>query len=384
VVDEIERSLAAGVSVKGRHWHRDGDTLGVAWVMNGISDAHRAYLSGGGTGFLIGDGRLDNYRPEEILEAYYSFNATRGLWFTVDAQHIANPAYNADRGPVNILVVRSAGHDSAVLPRFGLSYQADERELAYLTVTKGYGSGGMWAFFIQCLGEAPAPIGTDTLWSYEIGTKSRLLNGRLQLDTGIFHIAWNNRGQSYDQLTACNTAYLGTPGAAASNGFDLAVRELIGAHVKADLSLAYTDARYTKTLSEDGALVVRQGEAIGTLPHVASPWNVTGSIEYTVGLPRDTTAALRVDDVFRSRNPGPFVNDNPGYYDPGNQPDPSTNLVNLRATLRWASYDMALFVNNALDAHPTLLWKTAGLGIPPYLATTFRPRTVGLTANWRF
>jgi hypothetical protein len=102
---EIERSLNAGVSVKGRRWHRGGDTLGIAWAVNGLSDAHRAYLEAGGLGFFIGDGRL-HYRPEQILEAYYSFNAFHGFWFTLDGQRIANPAYNADRGPVNILGCR--------------------------------------------------------------------------------------------------------------------------------------------------------------------------------------------------------------------------------------------------------------------------------------
>ncbi|GEJ58958.1 carbohydrate porin [Anaeromyxobacter diazotrophicus] len=103
---EIERSVAAGVSVKGGRWGRAGDTLGVAWVANALSDAHRAYAAAGGLGFLIGDGRLDRYRPEQIVEAYYSFNAFRGLWISVDGQHIENPAYNADRGPVNIVGCR--------------------------------------------------------------------------------------------------------------------------------------------------------------------------------------------------------------------------------------------------------------------------------------
>jgi hypothetical protein len=103
---EIERSLAAGLSIKGRPWHRDGDTLGIAWVGNALSSDHRDYVAAGGLGFLIGDGRLDHYRPEQIIEAYYSLNAFRGFWVTVDAQHVENPAYNADRGPVNILGLR--------------------------------------------------------------------------------------------------------------------------------------------------------------------------------------------------------------------------------------------------------------------------------------
>jgi high affinity Mn2+ porin len=102
---EVERSLSAGVSVKGTRWRRADDTLGVAWVQNELSAAHRAYVEAGGAGLFIGDGAL-RYRPERIVEAYYSFAAVKGLWFSLDAQHVDNPAYNADRGPVNILGCR--------------------------------------------------------------------------------------------------------------------------------------------------------------------------------------------------------------------------------------------------------------------------------------
>jgi high affinity Mn2+ porin len=50
---------------------------------------------------LIGDGAL-NYRPEKILEAYYSYSINKWSAFTLDYQFVADPAYNADRGPVSI------------------------------------------------------------------------------------------------------------------------------------------------------------------------------------------------------------------------------------------------------------------------------------------
>jgi high affinity Mn2+ porin len=103
---EIERSLAVGAAMRGLLWHRAGDTIGVAWVVNGLSQDHRRYLAQGGLGFLIGDGQLGRYRPEQIFEAYYAAAAFRGLLFSLDFQHIANPAYNADRGPANFLGAR--------------------------------------------------------------------------------------------------------------------------------------------------------------------------------------------------------------------------------------------------------------------------------------
>ncbi|WP_234484885.1 carbohydrate porin [Noviherbaspirillum pedocola] len=102
---EIERSLALGATFKGAAWKRERDTVGVALVRNGLSGAHQAYLAAGGYGVFIGDGRL-NYRPETIAEAYYSLGVGAHAWLTLDLQHIANPAYNADRGPVTVASLR--------------------------------------------------------------------------------------------------------------------------------------------------------------------------------------------------------------------------------------------------------------------------------------
>ena len=54
-----------------------------------------------GLGPLIGDGQL-NYRTERILETYYSVALFDVMSLTFDYQFVANPAYNADRGPVSI------------------------------------------------------------------------------------------------------------------------------------------------------------------------------------------------------------------------------------------------------------------------------------------
>ena len=102
---EIDRSLSGGVVWQGAAWGRGGDTLGLGWVRNGLSQAHRDYLAVGGMGFFIGDGQL-RYRPEQIIEAVYSLALGEHLWASLDVQHIRNPAYNADRGPVRVSAVR--------------------------------------------------------------------------------------------------------------------------------------------------------------------------------------------------------------------------------------------------------------------------------------
>lgn len=102
---EIERSLSGGIVVKGNAWGRQDDAVGIAYVINGLSSVHRQYLANGGLGFFIGDGNI-NYQPEKILEAYYSLGVTKHTRLSLDYQHINNPAYNADRGPVRIVGAR--------------------------------------------------------------------------------------------------------------------------------------------------------------------------------------------------------------------------------------------------------------------------------------
>jgi high affinity Mn2+ porin len=103
---EINRSLATGVSVKGERWHRPNDTFGLAGVVNDISKDARNYVAAGGLGVLIGDGQLPRAGLEKILEVYYNVAVIPGINFTVDYQHVENPAYDASRGPVDIMGFR--------------------------------------------------------------------------------------------------------------------------------------------------------------------------------------------------------------------------------------------------------------------------------------
>jgi high affinity Mn2+ porin len=102
---DIDRTAAAGLSISGKQWGRNDDRFGIAGVVNGISNAHQAFLNAGGLGILVGDGQLPHPGNEEILETYYSFP-----WFaskiTLDYQLIVNPGYNRDRGPASVFSVR--------------------------------------------------------------------------------------------------------------------------------------------------------------------------------------------------------------------------------------------------------------------------------------
>lgn len=105
---DIDASLSLGTAIKGSAWGRPDDTIGIAGAINAISRDHRDFLAAGGLGPLIGDGQL-NYRKERILETYYAYALNKAITLTADYQFVANPAFNADRGPVHIFSGRLHG-----------------------------------------------------------------------------------------------------------------------------------------------------------------------------------------------------------------------------------------------------------------------------------
>jgi iron complex outermembrane receptor protein len=277
---------------------------------------------------------------------------------------------------VHLPTAIGGGHDETPsMPRFDLSYRSEHDRFFYLTAAKGYRSGGL----APCgLWEFPP----DEDWSYEIGSKSDFLDGRAHVDASVFHVRWHN-GQEDPVAYAC--AYASLRGEAVSNGLELTGRARLTDRMNLDLALTYTDAHYTQPLELDGAVIVRDGDAVhGARP----PLNVTMSVDYELPLTDSVTVNLRAEDIYRGGNGPTSLSDSPAspFYAPGNTQYRSMNLLNLRATFRWSGMDIGIYMNNALDTHP-ILNNTPSCGClrenPIYEAYTFAPRTVGISATWR-
>lgn len=103
---EVDQTFAVGVDRLTRGPRHPNDKVALAFVSNAIKRDHQAYLRLGGLGFLLGDGKL-NYGRENILEAYYTTQAARGLYFSVGSHGIFNPGYNRDRGPAWVPYMRA-------------------------------------------------------------------------------------------------------------------------------------------------------------------------------------------------------------------------------------------------------------------------------------
>jgi iron complex outermembrane receptor protein len=276
-------------------------------------------------------------------------------------------------------------------PRLSISYQMDSNNLFYVAAGKGFRIGGGNDPLPPVCGFAAVPKSytADFVWSYEVGAKNKLFDGKMEIDSSAFHIDWSNIQQLAQP--ACGISYTFNAGKAVSNGFDLALQALPINHLKLDLSVGYADAHVTTDVYDGTAkilsnLLIQSGDKIGYLPFVISPWNINAAANYEIPLERDGEKIhLRAEYQFHSRNPGPFANyivGAPGY-SPQQGADPSTQLVNARLGFTRDLWDVGLFVNNVFDSHPLLSkYGQALLSAPTF--STFRPRTIGLSANVSF
>jgi hypothetical protein len=107
---EADNSVSIGMGMNGSSWQRPHDSIGISMMQNGLSSYRRGYLQAGGVSYFIGDyaspSQTISYSPERIGEIYYNATVIKNVLAGLNFQHIINPAYNAARGPVNILSFR--------------------------------------------------------------------------------------------------------------------------------------------------------------------------------------------------------------------------------------------------------------------------------------
>src|SRR5262249_1971793 len=272
-----------------------------------------------------------------------------------------------------------------VAPHLALNYQPDARHLYYVSAAKGYRMGGdNLPLGLECGSTATADTyAPDSVWSYELGAKTSTLSGRLQTDMSVFHAVWRNM-QLQVPYQNCGFGYTDNVGAAESNGFDLGVDAALTSHLNVRVLGAYADARYTQTVKFDDRPLVSDGDALGAVPLVPSPFSASAIATYTTAI-NDSIVSLRAQDVFHSRNHGPFNTDKPEgvVYDPARQADPPTNQLDLSVGVSLRTLEVSTFLLNAFNAQPTLQVRNRAPGDTLLYATTLRPRTVGVALNWR-
>lgn len=277
-------------------------------------------------------------------------------------------------------------HDSAteLAPHLALSLQPDDRHLYYLSAAKGYRTGGAnLPLGSECGTPTAATYAPDSVWSYELGAKTSTTGGRLQSDASVFHAVWSHL-QLQIPYETCGFGYTSNAGAAVSNGIDLGIEAALTNRLDLKVLAAYADAHYTQTVYFGSQVVVQNGDAVGEVPLVPAPFTASGIATYTVPV-GDSIVSVRTQDVFHSRNHGPFSTDNPQgvVYDPARRADPPTSQLDFTIGVTRRALDLSAYLLNAFNAQPTLQPRNRVPSDTLFYADTLRPRTIGVAVNWR-
>jgi outer membrane receptor protein involved in Fe transport len=228
----------------------------------------------------------------------------------------------------------------------------------------------------------PTSYKSDSLWSYELGAKSRLWGGRLALDGSVYEIKWKNI-QVNVPLPDCAYNFVDNLADATSRGFDLGFELKATEHLDLSGAVGYNNPKFDKdALSPGGVPIYRGGSSI---PDAGPPVSASVSAEYSMPMGSGHVGYARVDYTYTTEWRR-FGTDDPGTpnYDPLLKPIPAYGVCNLRFGARIGHFDVSAFVQNLSDTAPALELQRAAYYDPQdWQNVTLRPRTYGLTAIWR-
>ena len=270
---------------------------------------------------------------------------------------------------------------SSFTPRITLEYDVSDDRLLFVSVAKGVKLGGFNASSVR---EEDRTFDEDQNWTYEIGSKNILLDGRLRLNGSLFWIDWSDvqiRAQdpgNPDDLSLSLTANLGD---VSSKGFELEAAYALSENLTVSGSAYFGDAKY-----EEGTFDKRWGELPSVCDDIVCPidghvggnqmqrqskWQATFGTEW-----RDELALgfaeeyfIRLDVAYQSRQ----------YADAMNLAwVPERNITNASIGVIGSWYEARLWARNLFDE---LYVSGASVGVPnrQYNAYLGERRTFGLT-----
>jgi iron complex outermembrane recepter protein len=286
-------------------------------------------------------------------------------------------------------------------PKVNLSYQMDSNNLFYVNYAKGFrpGGGNNPVPYAACSQDfqnldipgAPVTYHSDTVDSYEIGAKNNIDN-RIRIATSLYYIKWHNIQQSVVP-PICQISFIANLGQATAKGGDIQAQIAVTDSFSMELTAGYTSARYTadsRLSAAETTPVVSTGDAIvGESGQPNAPFTASVGAEYKFSLFAHESF-IRADYEYTARNTwlSPKQDATTQQFDAANFTLSATNFVSMRAGMNFGGLSLEPFVDNLFDTHVLTNYDFSidpGTGDSRLMrGFTFRPRTVGVTATYRY
>ena len=375
------------------------------WVAGAFySDLHSTWNEYGANAVFASDGNptgiiYESNNPYWVrqyaafADGSYKFTDTLKLsagvrWYRYLSQQLENEFgfYAASITPLPV-PLKTEASDHGYNPRINLSYSPTPDLTTYVSASKGFRPGGANQQVPTFCGPSPTSFGPDSVWNYEVGEKTKLLNNRLTINGDFYYIKWSGIQQA--PLLACGYQYDTNAGNGRSFGPELEINAKLSDEWLLSASGAYTDAKITHPNTSYTAFLLTgvpggvntcQTASNCTAPILNVPKD-TGSVSlaYTTPLLTHYQLTARISDVYVGTSYDEAFNF-------GIQL-PSYNISNARLTLSTDRWSANLFVDNLANKIALLTANNTSFqfNIPALVRySTNQPRTFGTQVNYRF
>jgi len=283
--------------------------------------------------------------------------------------------------------------ENPITPKFGLNYQMTPDTLVYASASRGFRVGGYNPQVGTFCGPELASIGypngrpanfkSDSVWSYELGVKSRFGGGLGSVQASVYQIDWKDIQQPVG-LNSCGFQFSSNLGQARSRGFDIQLELKPTSRLTLQAEVGYVNAKFLDTITGGPTAIV---PIISKGDHVlGAPWTVSLHGQYDFDLFKSRGGYFRTDFDYRAKQTSlpPFLNPANGAIDTDLTLPPAVTFWSARLGVRPGNFDISLFVNNILDKTTWTRRERAQNPGEFFRRETLRPRTFGLTASYRY
>ena len=292
---------------------------------------------------------------------------------------IGNLGYQTPGQPASAPYTQAAT-SHAFLPKATLYHDLGETSSIYATAAKGFRLGGPTGPItfgptsvcngdFQAIGQTsqPTQFASDSLWTYEAGSKNEFFDRRLRFNVSGFLTNWTNIQQQI-YLPTCGYYFTSNVGNAQIYGGEFEASFKISANLQVSATASVNHATITKS---NNAVDVAVGQHLIDVPSVTA----TAGANYSVPISPTVTLISLLNYTYTGHSYGSYQPGNPNYN------NPAYGVVNGSVGLMLGHTQISLYVKNLLDNRTIIQSPEINTVIEGY---TVHPRTIGLSAKLVF